>query len=115
MARWCQRGRARCKRRTGAIISPDFPTVQLMFNWYTTHWSDVMRDQVTHGLSSELNGPPLSEPPFESYGCKLVPNGTAVTMTRAPGKLFPTITGQLPSGERFSGVTLPDMQKPSAP
>jgi len=86
-----------------------------MFNWYTTHWSDVMRDQVTHGLSSELNGPPLSEPPFESYGCKLVPNGTAVTMTRAPGKLFPTITGQLPSGERFSGVTLPDMQKPSAP
>jgi hypothetical protein len=96
----------------GAIVCPDFPTVQLMFDWYTTHWSDVFRDQVTHGQSSELGGPPLSEPPFESYGCTLVPNGTAVTMTLIPGKLFPTITGQLPSGRAFSGVTFSSMYTP---
>jgi len=96
----------------GAIVCPDFPTVQLMFNWYTTHWSDVQADQLSHGLSSQVNGPPVSEPPLETYGCTLVPNGTAVTMTRAEGQAFPTMTGQLPSGGTFEGVTLPDMHTP---
>jgi hypothetical protein len=96
----------------GAIVCPDFPTVRLMFDWYTTHWSDVRRDQLTHGQSSELNGPPLSEPPFENYGCTLVPSGTAVTMTQMPRKLFPTITGLLPSGRAFNGVTLQGMHTP---
>lgn len=47
------------------------------------------------------------EPRLAEYGCVLVPAGTPLTV--APGNLVPVVSGKLPNGRRFSGVTLPAM------
>jgi hypothetical protein len=41
------------------------------------------------------------------YGCVLVPVGTPLTVE--PGNYVPVVSGVLPNGRRFQGVTLPTM------
>jgi hypothetical protein len=55
-----------------------------------------------------MNGEdPGAEPKPSDYGCVLVPVGTALTVE--PGNYVPVVSGLLPDGHRFKGVTLPTM------
>lgn len=47
------------------------------------------------------------EPRLTEYGCVLVPTGTSLTIES--GNIVPVVSGKLPNGRRFSGVTLPAM------
>ena len=47
------------------------------------------------------------EPRLADYGCVLVPVGTPLTVE--PGNYVPVVSGVLPNGRRFKGVTLPTM------
>ena len=93
----------------GAIVCPDYPTTEFMFHWYNRHDEETFQDMVLKGGWSEIHGKPTPSPPFERYGCVLAPNGTTVMMVRPKGKMVPTITGKLPSGKTFKGITLPSM------
>lgn len=48
-----------------------------------------------------------AEPRLADYGCVLVPSGTPLTVE--PGDYVPVVSGKLPGGIRFHGVTLPTM------
>lgn len=48
-----------------------------------------------------------AEPKLLDYGCVLVPIGTPLTVE--PGNYVPVVSGVLPDGRRFQGVTLPAM------
>jgi hypothetical protein len=50
---------------------------------------------------------PGAEPKPSDYGCVLVPVGTSLTVE--PGNYVPVVSGMLPNGRRFKGVTLPTM------
>lgn len=55
-----------------------------------------------------INGEdPGAEPKPSDYGCVLVPAGTPLTIEQ--GNFVPVVSGKLPNGRRFSGVTLPAM------
>ncbi|WP_165987431.1 hypothetical protein [Caballeronia sp. SBC1] len=47
------------------------------------------------------------EPRLSDYGCVLVPVGTPMALE--PGNYVSVVSGRLPNGRRFSGVTLPAM------
>jgi hypothetical protein len=57
----------------------------------------------------QLQSPPGEIHP-EAYGCLLV-NGSA-KMIQKPGDFLPTVSGTLPDGRAFSGVTLAAMHTP---
>ncbi|WP_125469675.1 hypothetical protein [Caballeronia telluris] len=48
-----------------------------------------------------------AEPRLSDYGCVMVPAGTKLSV--AKGNLVPVVTGMLPDGRKFTGVTLPQM------
>ncbi len=55
-----------------------------------------------------MNGEDLgAEPNPSGYGCALVPIGTPMTVQK--GNYVPVVSGTLPNGQPFSGVTLPAM------
>jgi hypothetical protein len=93
----------------GAIVCQNWPTLKFMFDWYIAHETDVRHIQMSGRAAVQMNGPPTAEPPLNDYGCVLVPNGTAAIMVKEPDLVLPTVSGQLASGERFSGITLPAM------
>ena len=90
----------------GAIVCPDFRTVQFMFDWYTTHWEDEQRNVLTNGQSRLIEGE-TSPPNFKLYGCALIPPGTSLILQK--GNVVPVVTTKLPNGKVISGVTLPSM------
>jgi hypothetical protein len=61
----------------GAIVCPDFQTVQYVFRALTAHWSDALQDQITRG-QSQLLRQSRPEPNLELYACALIPPGTRV-------------------------------------
>jgi len=51
-----------------------------------------------------------AEPRPGDYGCALVPAGTPLKVD--PGNYVPVVSGVLPNGRKFSGVTIPNMIGP---
>lgn len=55
-----------------------------------------------------MNGyDPGEEPKAADYGCVLVPTGTPLSIER--GNFVPVVSGRMPDGRRFNGVTLTEM------
>jgi hypothetical protein len=48
-----------------------------------------------------------AEPRLSDYGCVMVPSGTKLSVEK--GNFVPVVSGKLPDGRKFTGVTLPPM------
>jgi hypothetical protein len=48
-----------------------------------------------------------AEPRLSDYGCVLAPTGTPLTVEQ--GNYVPMVSGVLPNGRKFKGVTIPNM------
>ena len=79
----------------GTIVCQDLDTVGKMLDAYSQR--------------------PDARKKLEANGCTLVQSGTPMTAeyvrTRPGTAPFPEVSGTLPDGTRFSGVTLPEMVK----
>ena len=91
----------------GAIVCPNYNTVQSMFDWYVAHWTDTQQDALTNGQSRLLRGQPTPAPDLKFYGCALLPPGTPMMLER--GNIVPVVTATLADGTTIRGVTLAAM------
>jgi TPR repeat protein len=91
----------------GAIVCPDYNTVNLMFELYATHWADTYQDVLSNGQSRLLRGRPAPAPDPKFYGCALVPPGTPMILERR--NIVPVVTVKLADGTTIRGVTSPAM------
>jgi len=91
----------------GAVICRDHRTVELMIDWYRSHFEDKLQDALTKGQSRLIRGEPTSKPPLESYGCALAPAGTPLKLEI--GNVVPVVTATLPDGSTVRGVTDPGL------
>jgi hypothetical protein len=97
----------------GILVCQHFYQTKSMYDLYVEHNEETMRDRISHGQYSEMNGPPGPLPSPEDYGCVLVPDNTSVVMTKSEYEFIPTVTGKLASGETFTGKTLPGTAFPN--
>ena len=91
----------------GAIVCPDFATFKLVFSLYTESVTENAANVMTKSMSSQVDGPPMSPPNFERYGCALLPNGSPMKLQSSNG--WSVVTARLPNGKTIQGVTLPSM------
>jgi hypothetical protein len=92
---------------SGAIVCPDFQTVQYVFRALTAHWSDASQDQITEGQSRLLRQP-RPEPNLELYDCVLIPPGTRVQVEAR--SIVPIVSAEV-NGKTVKGVTMAPMLK----
>lgn len=94
----------------GAIICPDYETVEMMIEWYRAHWEDNFEDAITNGQSRLRRGAPTSKPPLAQYGCSLAPAGIPMTLELGPPlPPVPVVRATLPDGRKVRGVTDPGL------
>ena len=90
----------------GAIVCPDLPRVELMWDWYNQSVIDRAQDIQSHGDSKLMRGPPTATPQFEQYGCALISPGTPMVLDQ--GHRIPLVKVKV--GKRtITGVTFPSM------
>lgn len=95
----------------GAIVCPDFASVQLMMQLYANHWEDAMQDALTKGQARILRGPSAPTPDPAAYDCSLLAPGTPVEARGGRGLLAGIfmVSARLPDGTVVHGVTHPGM------
>lgn len=91
----------------GAIVCPDYDRVRLIWDLYGEAVEEHMLASATHGQSELLHGRAYTGPNVGAIGCNIVPAGTPVQWER--DKIVPVISGRLPSGKPFRGVTMFEM------
>jgi hypothetical protein len=94
----------------GAIICSNYRAVQVVFDLYTSHWSDTAQDAVTKGQSRLIRGDAAPAPDPTLYGCVLLPSGTPMRMK--DGNAVPIVTAKMADGTNIKGVTFPSMFVP---
>jgi hypothetical protein len=93
----------------GAIVCPDFPSVQVVFDLYSQYWGDAMQDRMYGADRARvLRGPSTPVPDPTLYGCSLLAPGTPIEIQRGVFGL-PMVIAKSPDGTMIRGVTLPDM------
>lgn len=91
----------------GAIVCPDFQSVEILFDVYSESWEERASNAFTHGAYQKINGEPLPAPDPAAYSCLVLKPGTRVMLSTGAGA--PDIVATLPAGNRIRGVTLPAM------
>jgi hypothetical protein len=93
-----------------AIVCPSDDTVQFLFRVYVGTFGQARQRQIMPQID-RLVAPrfPTSADDIhpEAYGC-VIANGPA-TITWTPGGIVPIVSGTLPDGRAFSGVTMQQM------
>jgi hypothetical protein len=93
----------------GAIVCRSYDLAEFMFE--QTNQARHYRRSIPPELARQamlISGYDDSrEPKLAEYGCVLVPAGTPLSIEK--GNFVPVVSGKLPNGRRFSGVTLPAM------
>lgn len=99
----------------GAIICPDFKSVQAAVHGYTAgpvpepnielFNPKVVQGDAYHGYTVG----PAKKPNLELYGCSLVAPGTVMTLDGEDPGGAPMVTATLPGGRTVKGVSLRDM------
>jgi hypothetical protein len=92
----------------GAIVCPNLGLVQSMLSAYSASVADDVQDTISNDQSRLVRGEPIPKPDFDTFGCALLSNGTAMrfeTETWAG----PMVSATLPSGKRIRGITLESM------
>jgi len=101
----------------GAIVCPDLPTTQAMYQQYVAAAEGqagyaIMQRHTGH--ARELYGAPPGDVDLAAYGCVLIPGGQKMEFRGAPFGV-PLVTVRLKGGKRLQGVTLPSMVAAQAP
>ncbi len=96
----------------GALVCPDLPTTELMWDWFNQSYIDRAQAAAAGGDAALLYGSPTRDPPLQRYGCVLVAPGSVMQLER--GHQVPVVTVTLPNEHSVRGVTFPSMIDASA-
>jgi hypothetical protein len=91
----------------GAIVCPDYDRVGIIWSLYGESVQEHMLAAATKGQSELLHGKAYMGPNVKAFGCEIVPAGTPVLWER--DNIVPVISGTLPNGNQFRGVTMHQM------
>jgi prophage tail gpP-like protein len=93
----------------GAVVCPSMDEATWMFGWINKarHARKSLSPELRR-QAALVNGFDYgAEPRPSDYGCALVPAGTPLEVEA--GNYVPIVSGVLPDGKKFKGVTIPNM------
>lgn len=93
----------------GAIVCSSYDLAEFMYGQINTarHARRSLPPELRRQAALVNGYDNGAEPRLSDYGCVMVPTGTKLSLQK--GNIVPIVSGTLPDGRKFTGVTLPPM------
>ncbi|WP_250481906.1 hypothetical protein [Caballeronia sp. NCTM5] len=93
----------------GAIVCSSYDLAEFMYGQINTarHARRTLPPELRRQAALVNGYDNGAEPRLADYGCAMVPSGTKLSVQK--GNFVPVVSGTLPDGRKFTGVTLPQM------